>query len=118
MRVGYYVESPADRAALEVFTAGLLGEPPEPINLDLEAHSVPGFFSALDGVFRGVHYNSDADGLIVVVDCDDTDVHDPANDKPAGCGERCRLCQARKIIGRARQQLKTRPGKQELRVAI
>ncbi len=53
MKIGYYCESPADRAAMAIFTEGIRGEPPEPINMDLEAHSVPGFFSALDGVFRG-----------------------------------------------------------------
>src|SRR5437667_11733579 len=98
MKIGYYCESPADQAAMVVFTEGILGEPPEPINMDLEAHSVPGFFSALDGVFRGVHYNSDAEGLVLVVDCDDTDLHDPAHDTPGTSGERCRLCKARKII--------------------
>ena len=38
MKVGYYCESPADQAAMAVFTKGILGEPPEPINMDLEAH--------------------------------------------------------------------------------
>jgi hypothetical protein len=77
MKVGYYCESPADEAAMVVFVEGILGTPPEPINLDLEAHSVPAFFSALDGVFRGVHYNSDAEALIIVVDNDDADLHEP-----------------------------------------
>ena len=118
MKIGYYCESPADQAALAVFTEGILGEPPEPISMDLEAHSVPGFFSALDGVFRGVHYNSDGEGLIVVVDCDDSEIHDAAHNQPGGGGERCRLCQARKIITLARRQLKPRQGRPELKVAI
>ena len=93
MKIGYYCESPADQAAMAIFAQGILGQPPEPINMDLEAHSVPGFFGALDGVFRGVHYNSDADGLIVVVDCDDTELHEPGHDAPGKAGERCRLWQ-------------------------
>ena len=118
MKIGYFCESPADQAAMAVFTEGLLGQPPEPINMDLEAHSVPAFFSALDGVFRGVHYNSDAEGLIVVVDCDDTPMHDPAHDKPGSNEERCRLCQVRKIITQVQKQLKPRKGRPELKVAI
>src|SRR5437879_2704240 len=118
MKIGFYGESPADQAAMAVFTEGILGEPPEPINMDLEAHSVPGFFGALGGVFRGVHYHSDAEGLIVVVDCDDAELHDPAHDQPGGGGERCRLCQARKIITLARKQLKARQGRPELKFAI
>jgi hypothetical protein len=118
MKIGYYCESPADREALAVFTEGILGKPPEPISMDLEAHSVPGFFSALDGVFRGVHYNSDAEGLVVVVDCDDDELHQPSHDAPGGAAERCRLCKARKIIALAQKQLKARQGRPVLKVAI
>ncbi|HEV3081288.1 MAG TPA: hypothetical protein VG013_18535 [Gemmataceae bacterium] len=118
MRVGYFCESPADQAAVAVFAEGILGKPPDPINMDLEARSVPGFFGALEGVVRGVHYNSDAEGLIVVVDCDDDELHVPAHDAPGGGGDRCRLCRVRKIIAQARRQLKPRQGRPELKVAI
>jgi hypothetical protein len=117
MKIGFYCESPADQAAMAVFAEGIRGQPPEPINMDLEAHSVPGFFGALDGVFRGVHYNSDAEGLLVVVDCDDTELHNSVHDTPGG-GEGCRFCQARRIITQARKQLKARAGRPELKVAI
>jgi hypothetical protein len=118
MKIGYYCESPADQAALTIFAEGILGKPPEPINMDLEAHSVPGFFSALDGVFRGVHFNSDAEGLIVLVDSDDSELHQPAHDTPGGSVERCRFCQIRKIIAQAQRQLKPRQGRPSLKVAI
>ncbi len=51
MKIGFYCESPADKAAMAVFVEAIIGKRPESINLDLEAHSVPAFFSALDGVF-------------------------------------------------------------------
>ncbi len=79
--------------------------------MDLEAHSVPGFFCALGGVFRGVHYNSDADGLIIVVDCDDTQPHSLNHETPEGRSDRCRLCQASEIIAKTRKQLKARSGR-------
>jgi hypothetical protein len=118
MKIGYYCESPTDQAALAVFTEGILGEPPEPINMDLEAHGVMGVLNALSGVFRGVHYNSDAEGLVIVVDCDDTELHDPTHDTPGGAVDRCRLCRLRKIVAQARNRLKPRQGRAELRVAI
>jgi hypothetical protein len=118
MRIGYYCESPADQAAMAIFTEGILGESPEPINIGLEAHSVPGFFRALDGVFRGLHYNSDAEGLVIVVDCDESELHDPAHDKPGGSEDECRLCQVRKIIAKAQSQLKPRHGRSRIKVAI
>jgi hypothetical protein len=118
MRIGFFCEPPADQAALAVFTEGILGQPPEPINMDLEGHGVTGVLNALDGVFRGVHYNSNAEGLVVVVDCDDTELHDPAHDEPGGGGERCRYCQIHKIITQAKKQLKARQGQTTLRVAV
>src|SRR5262249_14016434 len=118
MKVGYYCESPADQAAMAVFVEGILGEPPEPINMDLEAHSVAGFFMALDGAFRGVPYNSDADGLIVVVCSDDTELHDPTHDTTPAAVEDCRLCRVRKIIDKARRHLRPRQGRPELKAAF
>jgi hypothetical protein len=118
MKIGFYSESPADQAALAVFTEGILGEPPEPISMNLEGHGVMGVLSGLDGVVRGVHYNSDADGLVVVIDCDDTDLHEPEHDTPGSEGQHCRFCEARKIVARARKQLKPRKGMPPLKVAI
>lgn len=92
MKIGFYSEPIADQAALAVFTEGILGEPPEPINMALEGHGVSNVLSVLANVFRGVHYNSDAEGLVVVVVCDDTELHSSDHDKPDCEGKRCRLC--------------------------
>src|SRR5260221_6824348 len=86
--------------------------------MDLEGHGVTVLLNALDGVFRGVHYNSDAEAWVIVVDCDDTELHDVTHDVPGGDNERCRLCQARKIINPAQNQLKPRKDKPPLKVAI
>ena len=118
MKIGYYCESPADQAAIAVFTQAILGAPTEPISMDLEAHSVPGFFRSLDGVFRGVHFNSDAEALVIVADCDDTELHDEAHATPGQDPKNCRLCEIRRIVARARNQLRARPGQPELKVAI
>jgi hypothetical protein len=118
MKIGFYCESPADQAALAIFTEGILGAPPEPINMDLAGHGVTALLNALDGVFRGVHYHSDAEALVVVIDADDTELHELGHDKPGGSEARCRLCQARKIIARARNQVKGRPGRAPVKVAI
>jgi hypothetical protein len=118
MKIGFYSEERADQAALAVFAEGILGEPPEPINIDLEAHGVSAVLRGLDGVLRGVHYNSDAAGfvVVVVVDSDDTDLHDSSHD--ANPGKNCRFCQIREIAQRVQKQLKPIAGKSPLKVAI
>jgi hypothetical protein len=49
MRIVFFGESPADQAAMMVFTEGILGEPPELIDMGLEGHGVTGVLSALAG---------------------------------------------------------------------
>lgn len=117
MKIGFFSESPADQAALAIFAEGILGEPPEPIGMDLEAHGVNGVLSALDGVVRGVHYNSDAEGLVIAVDCDDSELHQPSHDGSGG-HDRCRYCEIRKKVDYARNQLKPRRAGGLLKVAI
>ncbi len=117
MKIGFFSESPADQAALTVITEGILEEPSEPINMDLLAYGVTDVLRNLDGIFRGVHYGSDAEGLVIVVDCDDTELHEAAHDTH-GSGDRCRLCQIRGIIAQAQKTLKSRSGRPPLKVAI
>jgi hypothetical protein len=118
MKIGFFSESPADQAALAVFAEGILGTAPELISMDLQAHGVTGVLHSLDGVLRGVHYNSDADALVVVVDCDDTELHQDSHDAIAGGVARCRLCHLRTIVARARNQLKPRKDRPNLKIAI
>jgi hypothetical protein len=118
MKVGFLCESPSNQKAMAIFAEGLLGAPPEPIGMSLEAHGVTGVFRILDGVFRGVHYNSDADALVIVVDSDDSELHEIGHENTENASEKCRLCQARRVIRRAQTQLKPRPSGAPLKVAI
>lgn len=118
MKIVFFGESPADQKALAVFTEGILGEPPEVVDMGLEGHGVTGVLHTLPGIYRGVYYNSDAEGLVVVVDSDDTALHDPEHDKSAGGGEDCRFCQAHKVVAQAHNRLRARPGRAGLKVAI
>lgn len=117
MKIAILSESPVDQAALAIFAEGLLGEKPEPINVNLQARSIPAIFSSLAGDFLALHYNSDAEALIVVVDCDEKALHreDHVSQKDQGD---CRYCRIREIIDRTRNPLKPRPGQPELLVAI
>jgi hypothetical protein len=118
MKIGYYSESRADQAALAVFTEGILGESPEPINMDVEGHGVTAVLNALDRVILGLHYHSDAEGLVVVVDCDDSELHTVEHEKPSGAADDCRFCQIRKKVARAMNRLNPIQPKPLLKVAV
>lgn len=118
MRLVFFGESPADQAALAVFTEGILGQPLEVIDMGLESHGVTGILNAMEAVLRGVYYNSEAEALVVAVDSDRTDLHEFEHDKPGRSGENCRLCKLRQIITRVRGAMRPMQGRPELKVAI
>jgi hypothetical protein len=60
-------------------------------------------------VIRHLHFNTQADGLVVVVDTDDSVVHTPEHDAPGYFHPRCRLCQLRAVF---RQTTKRFPAAQ------
>ncbi len=103
---------------MAVIVEGILGEPPEPISMNLEGHGVANVLAALDGVIRGVHWHSDADALVVVVDCDDSEMHDNSHSEANESANRCRLCRANRIVDHALSQLKPRKDKPPLKVAV
>lgn len=118
MKIGYYSESRADQAALAVFTEGILGEPPEPISMDIEGHGVTAVLNAIDRVILALHYHSNAEGLVVVVDCDHTELHTVAHEQPDRAADDCRFCQIRKKVAKAMSRLKPIPNKPFLKVAV
>ena len=118
MKIAFYSESSADQAALAVFAEAILGQPPEPTNMPVEGRGKARVFATLDGVFRGLHYSSDAEALVVVIDSDDNDLHSADHDALEIPSGRCDLCTARRIITKAQRHVKPRQGQPELKVAI
>jgi len=69
MKVAIYGESPADEAALRILVDGLLGAPTEAIGFPwLKSRGWPSILQNLPKVLQYLHYQTDAQGLVVVVD--------------------------------------------------
>jgi hypothetical protein len=69
MKVAIYSESPADEAALRILVDALLGAPTEPIDFPwLKSRGWPSIQQNLPKVVQYLHYRTDAEGLVVVVD--------------------------------------------------
>jgi len=68
-------------------------------------------------VIKQLHFNPGADGLVVVLDSDDTKVHDPRTcpSEPRDC----RLCKLREIIHKTSASLSAMPGRRApLQIAV
>ncbi len=119
MKVALLSESKADEAAIRILVEAILGQAIEPPgNLPLRAR---GYFSVRDSlptIIKHLHYRTDAEALVVVVDSNGSPVHDARHDEPDGRDPACRLCLLRSIIDDVRRQLRPVSNRAELKVAI
>ena len=106
MNVAILSESPADEAALRVLVEAVFGEPVRPVTYALRARGWPSVAQILPGVIRHLYFNTDADGLVVVVDSDNSVLHAPEHDAPGHLHSECRMCRLRSIF---RQTVKKFP---------
>jgi len=98
-------ESPADEAALHVLVGAVLGERPHWIKPALRARGWPSVEQVLPPILRHLHFNTDAHGLVVVVDSDDSPVHTEEHERPGYHHPLCRICRLRAAFRRTMKNL-------------
>lgn len=114
MKVAILSESPADEAALRVLVESVLRQPLERVQAGLRARGWPNVLQILPAVIRHLHFNTAADGLVVVVDSDDTVVHTEAHEAPGYFHPQCRLCQLRGVFRRVAKKLPPAHGRERV----
>jgi len=114
MKLAILSESPADEAALRVLIEGVLGEPVQIVQAALRARGWPSVAQVLPAVIRHLHFNTDAEGLAVVVDADDSVVHVETHEAPGYFHPQCRLCQLRAVFRQTVKKLPPARGRDRL----
>ncbi|MEO6245580.1 MAG: hypothetical protein ABIQ12_09095 [Opitutaceae bacterium] len=97
MKVALLSESPADEEALRGLVAAVLKQTPRFVGPGFRARGWPNVAQVLPLVLRHLHFNTDTDMLVTVVDADDSVVHTAAHDAPDYFHPRCRMCQLRAV---------------------
>jgi hypothetical protein len=97
MKVALLSESPADETALRVLVTAVLKQPPQFVSPGFRARGWPNVGQLMPAVIRHLHFNTDTDVLVVVVDSDDAVVHTAEHDKPGYFHPHCRMCQLRAV---------------------
>jgi hypothetical protein len=111
-------ESPADEAALHVLVGYVLGQPFRKVHANLRARGWPSVEQVLPPVVRHLHFNTDADGLVVVVDSDDSVVHTPEHEAPGYHHAFCRICRLRAAFRRTVKNLPPAHGRARVLRAV
>jgi len=111
MRVAILSESSADESALRILVDAILGvATTAPPALSLQSRGWPAVRNIFPVVARQLHYHTDAEGLIVVVDSNHTYL---SGDEPKN-----RLRDFRELVQRCQQQLKPVSGRVPLKIAV
>jgi hypothetical protein len=118
MKVGLLSESPADEAALRILVSALLRESIDVVQPPLRARGWPNVMQVLPAILRHLQFQTDAAALVVVVDSDDTPLHDADHADPGKFHPHCRLCQLEMTIRRARKGWRLPDGRVAVRTAV
>lgn len=118
MKFAILSESPADEAALRVLAGYVLDRPFELVGPTLRARGWPSVEQVLPSVLRHLHFNTDAHGLVVVVDSDDSPVHTVAHDAPGYHHPLCRICRLRAVFRRTLKNLPPARGRERVLRAV
>lgn len=101
MKIALLSESSADEAAVLILIEGLLGRRVQ--RVDYPAPRTRGWMGvdkAIEPTLRHLHYRTDAEALVVVIDSDESPIHRKEHAGAGSCDPKCRLCLLReKIIG-------------------
>lgn len=117
MKLAVLSESPADEAAVLVLVEAVLKREVTRIQPALRARGWPNVLQIMPSVLRFLHFETDADALVVVVDADDSVVHDDSHDG-GGFHPRCRLCQLSAAYRQTVKKLPPARGRERILRAI
>ena len=119
MKLAVFSESSADEAAIRILADALLHCETVPPDMPrLRARGWPSVLQLLPAVVKHLHYQTDADGLIVVADSNRSPVHIGPADQECSAAGKCRLCLLRKAIVLTQSQLRPVAGRSLLKVAV
>jgi hypothetical protein len=105
MKLAILSESPGDEAALKVLVGYVLGDDFSVITPSLRARGWPSVEQVLPPILRHLHFNTDARGLVVVCDSDDSPVHTAEHEGVGYHHPMCRVCRLRAVFRRTMKNL-------------
>jgi hypothetical protein len=114
MKLALLSESPADEAGIHFLAQVVLGRKVQRVRPHLRARGWPNVAQVLPPIIKHLHFNTDTDGLIVVVDCDDTVVHTKRHEAEGYFHPHCRLCQLRAIFRQTTKRLPAAHGRKRV----
>jgi hypothetical protein len=118
MKIAIVSESPADEAAIKVLVDAIVGHATELVVAPrLRPNGWPSVLNLLPSIVKSLFYNSDVDGLVVVVDSDDSPIHDNSHDGSEAQQRDCRLCLLRATVALSLRRVSPVSGRAAVKAA-
>lgn len=118
MRVAVLSESSADESAVRILINAISGRQTQDVpSLPLRSRGWPYVIRVLPTVIKFLHYQTDAEALAVIVDSDDSPIHQVSHEQAGGDPD-CRFCQLRRVSALEKTRLRAVRNRGELKVAI
>lgn len=119
MKVAILSESSADEAAIRILLENILGRKIQEVpSLPLRSRGWPSVIRVLPTVLKYLHYRTDAESLVVIVDSDDSPIHQSEHDVIGGKDSQCRLCQLRNVVSSETSRLRPVIGRSPIKTAL
>jgi len=118
MKIAVLTESPADDDAIHIWVASLLGIETEKASFRAGTRGWPKVLTLLPTLLKYYHYRTDAEGFVVVVDSDDSPIHNTNHEITGEENPTCRYCLTRKAMEVETRRLASVPGRTPMKFAI
>lgn len=119
MKLAILGESPADEAALRILADSLLGAATRPPQMpSLRTRGWPSVLNILEPVIKDLHFHTDCEALVVVVDSDNSPIHLQEHENRQTAETECRVCLLSARASRVLSHLTSRPGRLPLKCAF
>jgi hypothetical protein len=116
MKVSILSESPVDEAAIRILAEAILRQPLDVVQPRIRPGGWAATINAVPLELKRLYYNTDTEGLLIVVDSDDSPPHESSH--VASPILDCRVCQIESEVRQVRAALNVIPRRVELKVAI
>ncbi|HMG73523.1 MAG TPA: hypothetical protein VK582_08480 [Pyrinomonadaceae bacterium] len=118
MKIAFVSESPADEAAIKLLVDAIVGSESELFSFRSRPNGWTRIFALLPNIIKHLHYGYEVEGLVVVMDSDDSPIHDNAHEMARAQNLDCRLCRLRETVQVELSRLRPLPNRTDLKMAL
>jgi len=118
MKIAIVSESPADEAAIKILVDAIVGSESELFSFRTRPNGWTRIFDLLPNIIKHLHYGTEVEALVVIMDSDESPIHNNAHDEANAENFECRLCRLRETVRSELSRLRSLPNRIDLKTAL